>query len=338
MIETDANYISALHNGPTAMHLAIFIPAYNEGDTVASAVEALPDTLAGVRTVTRIVIDDGSSDDTAALAERAGATVVRHGRNLGLASAFRSGIRAALELGADIAVSMDADLQFSPDDIPALIEPILAGRAEFVAGDRFPDGWRPQNMPATKYHGNRLMTGLVNRITGHRFSDVSSGYRAYSREALLHLNIQSSFTYTQESFIELCTKGLRIEQVPVDVTYHPQRRSAISGNLLHYAARTFLTIGRTVRDYTPFAVFGGVAGILAIPGILIGLFVVGHYVVTGSFSPYIFLAFTAIYLFTAGLALLVLALVADMLRGLRANQERLLYFEKRRLYGRARTE
>ncbi len=259
--------------------------------------------------------------------------MVQHGRNLGLAAAFRSAVQKALELDIDAAVTMDADLQFYPQDIPKLLEPILSGRADFVAGNRFANDQRPPNMPAAKYHGNRIMTFVVNQVTASRFCDVSSGFRAYSKEALLNLNIQSSFTYTQETFIELAAKGLRIEQVPIRVTYYPQRRSYISSNLLRYGVRTFLTIARTARDYAPLSVFGTGAVLFALPGIAFGFFVIFHYLTTGAFTPYVFVAFTAIYLFTLGLGLFFLGLAADMLRGLRNNQERLLYFSKRFHFG-----
>lgn len=317
--------------------LVIMIPAYNEAGTIGELLDQLPRDVAGFDSVIPLVIDDGSSDDTAAIASEHGARVVRHGRNLGLAAAFRTSIQAALDLGADVAVGMDADLQFSPADILELIQPILDDEADLVVGNRFGDGGRPKNMPRVKYLGNQLMTGVVNRLSGGRFTDVSCGYRAYSREALLNVNVQSSFTYTQETFIELFGKGLRICQVPIEVRYFPDRRSYISGNLLNYATRTLLTIGRATRDFGPFKVFGTMSAVLMIPGILVGIFVLYHYIATGSFSPYIFLAFTAIYLFTLGFGLLVLAFVADMLRGIRANQERMLYLEKYRRYERIKS-
>lgn len=314
------------------MHLAILIPAFNEAATIEQLIAQIPERPAGISRVSILVIDDGSSDDTGRRAEAAGATVISHGRNLGLASTFRTAVQAALATRADAAVTMDADLQFYPEDIHALLEPVVAGRADFVAGDRFAGGNKPVSMPAAKYHGNRAMTFAVNRITGGRFSDVSSGYRAYSHEALLHLNVQSSFTYTQETFIELAAKGLRIEQVPVRVEYYPERRSYISGNLLRYGVRTLFTIIRAARDYAPFTVFGIAALVFAIPGLLLGIFVGAHYVLYGSFTPYIFVAFASVYLFSLGLALFVIGLAADMLRGLRTNQERLLYFQKRQFF------
>lgn len=313
--------------------LVVFIPALNEADTIASVIEAVPDNIPGIDKTIVAVIDDGSSDETARIAADAGAVVISHGRNLGLADAFRTGIRTCLELNATIAVSIDADLQFDPAEIRNLVAPVLGNEADFVVGDRFTGSGRPRNMPLIKYFGNSLMTRAVNFLSQGRFSDVSSGYRAYSREALLNLNVQSSFTYTQESFIELAAKGLQIKQVPVTVKYYEDRNSRISANVLKYGIRTLMTIARTTRDYAPFSIFGTVAFIFIIPGFIAGLFVLLHYILNGTFSPYIFVAFTAAYLMTLGFGLLVLALVADMLRGIRANQERLLYYAKVHEYG-----
>lgn len=312
--------------------LAVFIPAWNESETIASVINAIPDNIPGIAEIVVIVIDDGSTDDTSRIAAKTGAIVKSHGRNLGLADAFRTGIRTCLELKADVAVSIDADLQFNPEEIQNLVQPILENEADFVVGDRFHQNGRPRNMPLVKYLGNKLMTKVVNFVSNGDFSDVSSGYRAYSHEALLNLNVQSSFTYTQESFIELSAKGLRIVQIPVEVRYYDNRESRISARLMRYSFRTILTIVRTTRDYAPFSIFGSLAFLLIIPGIFSGLFVILHYIINGSFSPYIFIAFTSAYLITLGFGLLILALIADMLRGLRTNQERLLYYAKLRQY------
>ena len=318
------------------MKLIVFIPAFNEESTIRDVIEAVPGKIESVDDIQVIVIDDGSTDGTAASVASTDAIVISHHRNCGIAQSFRSGLRACLEHGADIAVSIDADMQFDPTHIPAVIAPILHGRADLVVADRFSGQIRPDGMPLVKYYGNQVMTRLINVITGSQFRDVSSGFRAYSREALLNLNVQSSFTYTQESFIELATKGIAIEQVPVPVRYFPDRRSRVVTSVLRYSVRTFLTIARTTRDYMPLTVFGFGSLFLVIPAILIGLFVLIHYASTGSFSPYIFLAFTAVYLFTFGAGLFVLGVIADMLRATRNNQERLLYFAKAKHYQRPR--
>ncbi len=164
-------------------------------------------------------------------------------------------------------------------------------------------------------------------------ADVSSGFRAYSREALLQVNIHSSFTYTQEVFLDLATKRLRAHQIPVKVRYDPQRRSRVVRSIAHYAIRSASTIFRTVRDNRPFAVFGLPAAALCLAGMGLGLVPIGHFLTEGSFSAYIFMALTGTYLFTMGIILAVVALTSDMLRPIRKNQEMLLYLSKRSVYG-----
>ena len=311
------------------MHLVIAIPALNEAQTIGEVVSAVRASFGDTPVApTIVVVDDGSTDDTAVIAERNGAVVVRHSTNRGLANAFRTSLRFALAQKADAMVGMDADGQFRASDIERLIEPITSGEAEFVTGNRFEHG-RPSGMPWSKYAGNRLMSALVSRLTGLRFSDVSCGFRAYSREALLQLNVHGSFTYTQETFLDLVEKGVAIREVPVAVTYSAERKSRIARSLVRYGGRTLLTILRTVRDHAPLKVIGIPGALLTLFGTGGGIFVFAHYLLTGAFSPYIFVAFASAYAFTLGLGTLLAAFIADMMRAIRRNQEQVLYFLKR---------
>lgn len=316
------------------MELLIAVPALNEEDAIADVVRGIPAQIACVDTISIVVFDDGSTDATADVAESVGAEVRRHELRRGVAQTFREAVQLALERRVDALVMIDGDGQFAPADIPRLLTPISRGDADFVAADRFSGvRQRPPDMPPTKYLGNRMMNALIRWITGLSATDVSSGFRAYSREALLHLNIHSSFTYTQEVFLDLATKRLRVQQIPVQVRYDPQRRSRVVTSIMRYAIRSASTILRTVRDNRPFFVFGLPAGILCLCGVGLGVVPVVHFVREGSFSPYIFMALTGAYLFTLGIILAVVALASDMLRPIRKNQEMLLYLSKRALYG-----
>lgn len=315
------------------MHVLVAIPALNEYSTVAEVVHGAFRS-AECETVSVVVIDDGSTDGTGTKATDAGAEVVRHEAPRGIAQVFREAVQLALNRGVDALVMIDGDGQFDPVDIPRLLGPITCGESDFVAADRFRGtDARPPDMPAAKYVGNRMMNRLIRWLTGSSVSDVSSGFRAYSREALLQLNIHSSFTYTQEVFLDLATKRMRIRQVPVEVRYDPQRRSRVVTGIMRYAVRSASTILRTVRDNRPFFVFGLPAAILFACGIALGILPFIHFVREGSFSPYIYLALTGAYLFTLGLILAIVALASDMLRPIRRNQEMLLYLSKRSLYG-----
>ena len=308
------------------------MPALNEFEHVPGVIASIRAVLGDTPQI--LVIDDGSTDGTAGAAHSAGAHVVRHDRTRGLGHSFRDILLHSLKEGAELLVTIDADGQFDPQEIPQLIEPITSGRADFVAGRRFSNerSDRPPNMSRVKYYGNLCMNYLIRQITGRDVTDASSGFRAYSREALLQLNLHGSFTYTQETFLDLATKNIAIEQVPVSVEYRKGRRSRVVRSVIHYALRSFATILRTVRDHRPLLIFGTPALLLCMIGFAAGLFTLAHYLATGSFSPYIFVGMTGGYLFSLGLIIGIVGIASDMLRPIRRNQEFMLYLLKRQQY------
>jgi len=203
------------------MKLCILIPAFNEEQTIADVIGRIPNSIENVDDIFILVVDDGSSDRTVELAKSAGAVVISHSHNKGVGGAFATGLNTALELGADIMVNIDADGQFSPDEIPFLIAPIIANEADFVAGNRFTTQngklVKPPKMSALKFWGNKQMSRLISMLSGQHFDDVSCGFRAYSKEAMMQLNLTGKFTYTQETFLDLANKELVIKSVPVHV-------------------------------------------------------------------------------------------------------------------------
>ncbi|KKQ35038.1 MAG: Glycosyl transferase family 2, partial [candidate division WS6 bacterium GW2011_GWA2_37_6] len=216
-------------------------------------------------------------------------------------------------------------------DIQKLIGPILKDEADMVASARFSKG-KPKNMSRVKYWGNKRMTSLINFLSGKKFADVSSGFRAYNREAMLNLNLFGKFTYTQEVFLDLSMKNLRIVQIPVEVKYFKERKSKVASNVLSYASKTFWIIFRTIRDYKPLKFFGGIGLFIFTAGLLFDAVLFGHYILRGTFTPYISVGFIGAYLNSVGLGVIFLALVADMFDRMRINQEKILYYEKKRLF------
>src|SRR3989344_500878 len=174
--------------------LVVIIPALNEERTIGDVISAIPKAIDGIDKIEVIVINDGSRDDTVVIAQQRGAQVVSHPRPLEVGAAFHTGIEAALEASADIIVNIDADGQFNPADIPALIKPILTGEAEFVSATRFAKSEFMPKMPGVKRWGNQQVMRMVNFITGKKFTDVSCGFRAYSRETALRLVLFGKFT------------------------------------------------------------------------------------------------------------------------------------------------
>lgn len=313
------------------MKLVIYMPALNEEDGISDVIQSLPKRIEGIEEVKVLVVDDGSTDDTAKIAKSSGADVVSHGVNKGVGSAFQSAVQYALENGVDILVSIDADRQFNSDQIPQIIKPLLEDRADMVTGNRFEKGI-PENMPKSKYWGNEQMSKLISLISGQRFRDVSCGFRAYNREALMRLNLFGAFTYTQETILDMVFKGLRVVEFPVDVIYFKERKSRVAGSIVKYALRTSKIILKTLRDYKPMLFFGGMGGILIVIGLVMEIGLGIHFLLTGDFTPYKFIGFTGFGFLVFGLLLVIVGLLADMFNRVRVSQERILYELKRERY------
>lgn len=321
------------------MKLVVVIPALNESKTIAEVIAGIPREVDGVREVEVVVVDDGSTDDTAELATNAGADTVSHGRPRGVGAAFRTGIGAALQRGAGLIVNIDGDGQFDPADIPELIRPILAGEADFVTCTRFARKDLVPKMPWVKRLGNRVVCAIVNFVTDHKFTDVSCGFRAYSRDTALRLNLFGDFTYTQETFIDLAGKHVRMIEVPLKVRgVREFGKSRVASSLVRYAARSFAIMLRAARDLNPMKFFGLIGLAVFGAGCVLGAFVLSHWLATGRTSPYTqFLTGSAVGLIL-GFLLLVLALIADMLGRQRRITEELLYLRRKESVERAETK
>lgn len=311
------------------MVLFVTIPALNERITIGQVVRAVPRNLPGVRRVEVIVVDDGSTDDTAAEARAAGATVLTHPATRGVGAAFHTALTYVMERRGDLLVSIDADGQFDPADIPALVEPVVSGRADFTTASRFKDPKLIPEMPSVKLWGNRMMSRLVSRLTNGRYFDVSCGMRCYSRRAMLNLNLMGAFTYTQEVFLNLAFKRLRIEEVPIRVRGTREfGESRVASNLFKYALNTSRIIFRAYRDYKPMRFFGGLALWMLIPAVLLEGFFFTHYLFTGRFSPHKWAGFGGGGLMVLSLIALHMGLMGDMLNRHRVYLEELLYRQR----------
>lgn len=315
------------------MKLVVIIPAYNEAETVGGVIRHIPKVIEGIDEVEALVIDDGSSDNTAGAAREAGASVISHAVNEGLGATFSDGIKTALKMGADVIVNIDADNQFDSSEIPNLIKPILNGEADMVTGTRFFHQRAIPNMSAPRRWGNKFFVGLINILTGEKFTDTQCGFRAYSREAALRLNLFGGFTYTQEALLDLIGKGLKVKEIPIKVVYHSNRNSKISGSLVGYGLQALTIVLRTFRDQYPLKFFGAPGLAIFGIGFLGVLYSFGYWLVTGHTTPVRMIFFSASALVIFGLLLIILALVADMLKRIRRNQEEILYRIKKNEYG-----
>jgi glycosyltransferase involved in cell wall biosynthesis len=252
---------------------------------------------------------------------------------MGVGAAFQKGLKKALELGADYIVNIDADGQFNPEDIPTLLEPLLSGKADFATASRFARVDYMPDMPAIKVWGNKWMVRIINTITSKNFTDVSCGFRAYSRDAALRLTLFGNFTYTQESFIDLAFKGVSMVEVPLRVRGEREfGTSRVASNLWRYGIKSATIIFRAARDYMPFYFIGVPGLVVLVLGCIAGLFVVVHYALTGQTYPYRSLVTGSGILMIIGFLLLFISFIADMIHRNRILIEELLYIERKRTY------
>ena len=204
--------------------IVVFFPAFDEEPSVASVIERTPAELHG-RPVLTLVIDDGSTDETAALASAAGATVVRHDRNRGLGAAVRTGLSAAVDRDAAVVVFADADGEYPPEQLGRLVAPILDGTADLVHGSRFAGGAR--RMRPHRWFGNRVLTAVTRWIARTPMTDAQTGYRAYSHDAAAVAEIVHDYNYAQVLTLDLLGKGFVLAEVPIDYAFRTEGRSFV---------------------------------------------------------------------------------------------------------------
>jgi glycosyltransferase involved in cell wall biosynthesis len=251
------------------MKLIIQIPCFNEATSLPIALAELPRHLPGVTEIEWLVIDDGSEDETVAVARRLGVQhVVGFRRNQGLARAFMLGIKACLERGADVIVNTDADNQYNAADIPALIQPILDRRADLVIGAR--PITEIEHFSPVKKLLQRFGSYVVRRVSGTDVLDAPSGFRAISREAALSLNVFNDYTYTLETLIQAGQKGMRVLSVPVRVN-GDLRPSRLVKSIPSYVKRSILTIFRIFIVYQPLKFFVMAGSVPFLIGVALGI-------------------------------------------------------------------
>ncbi|MDD5083452.1 MAG: glycosyltransferase family 2 protein [Candidatus Moranbacteria bacterium] len=314
------------------MRLIVNIPAFNEEEKLSETIKRIPTRFSGIDEVFVQVIDDGSSDNTFDIAKTAGAHFVyANGINRGIGKTFRHAVERALENHADIMVNIDADGQFNPQDIAKLIALILEHKADIVSADRFGEH-KAKNIPWIKDSMNRLAANLIGWFMNVPIKDLTCGFRAYNKEALLRLNLPGDFTYTQETIIDALGKGLKIRWVPVEVTYFAERKSRVVKSIFKYINSSARIIIKAVRDVRPMKFFGIPGAILMLLSfVFFGMFIV-NYLGDFKISPYRNQLFFGGGFFIVGLQFVVFALIADMIRSNRRLNEDQFYLTKKELY------
>lgn len=311
------------------MKLVVFSICKDEEDAIGKLLDRIPKKIAGVDKIEKLVISDGSTDNTAETGRNHGAIVIEGAQQKRLAYRFQEAMETVLDMGADIAVGIDGDLQFKPEDIPKLVKPITEEGYEFVHGDRFTDTKtgktrRPPNMPFSKYLSNVLGAWIVSKLTKQKFTDVTCGFRAYTRKAMIAININSTYTYTQESFQVLALKKINIKGMPIEVKYYKGRKSRVVESFSKFLVGSAINILRAYRDFAPLRFFGWLGAWAFLIGLGALVFVGQHWLRTNAFSPYKFVGIGGIYFVTMGLFFWALGLVADMFSRSLSNQEKIV--------------
>jgi glycosyltransferase involved in cell wall biosynthesis len=261
------------------MKMVVLVPAFNEEENIENTIRSIPKKIFGIDEVKVLVVNDGSTDKTMDKAMNGGAyRVVSHRTNTGVGAAFMTGIRNAISMNADILVAIDADSQFDSNQIPELISPILNNQADVVIGSRFKEG-KPKNIPRIKYLGNMIFTRIVSGLVQQKFTDTQTGFRAYSKKALLNISVVNDFTYTQEVLIDLKFKGLQITEVPITVKYNDKRKSRVVKNIYSYSSKVLAIITRTLVFHRPMFSFAILSGIFFGGGILAKLLTISSILV-----------------------------------------------------------
>jgi glycosyltransferase involved in cell wall biosynthesis len=293
------------------MKLVILIPAYNEEGTIKQVLKEIPKSFDSISETEIIVIDDGSTDNTAKLAKEHGASVYSFTQNQGLAKAISHGFSKCLEHKADLLVILDADMQYDSREIPLLLKPIIEEKADIILGDR--QVKKLDHMPLQKRIGNQMSSKMVSRLMGQKINDAQTGFRAFNRNALNKLHI-FSYTYTQETLLQAKFKGLKIVEVPVTFRKRADKSRLIS-NIFSYAIRTVSLLASTIIFYKSFKFFGILTVILFGIGIGLSVFLLNHFYTTGQISPYYpTTMLTAIFLITAAISALMTIISSIMNR------------------------
>ncbi|MCB0310525.1 MAG: glycosyltransferase family 2 protein [Bdellovibrionales bacterium] len=293
------------------MKLIIQIPCYNEEHTLPNVLREIPQEIEGIHHIETLVIDDGSTDRTAQVAQLTGANhVIRNIRNLGLAFSFRRGLDAALALGADIVVNMDGDNQYPASRLADLIAPILRKEADIVVANRQTD--RIEHFSPLKRRLQRWGSAIMRRLSGTEVRDAVSGFRAFSRDAAIKITILSNYTYTLESILQAKAKGLTISNI--DIETNPKiRESRLIKSLRAYLTFSAATIVRVFAMYNPLRIFFPLGGLLLLAGILLGLRFLYYYTWFGG-SGKIQSLLLATLLCILGSAVVLVGLIADLIQ------------------------
>lgn len=308
------------------MKLAIQIPAFNEAEHLPAVLAELPRNLPGVDEILIVVIDDGSSDNTAKVALEHGADfILRHRKNRGLSKAFINGIQFCLALGADIIVNTDADNQYPGSEISRLIAPILANDADMVIGDR--QALENKHFSPFKRVMEHVGSSFIRKVSVTDVPDTVSGFRAFSRYAALRLQVYNPYSYTLETLIQAGKGQMQIEHIPI-TTNAATRASRLHKGILNFIWRQTGAITRSYVLYQPLRTFLSIGGLLFLAGaILLGRFMINYFFLEET-NRYIQSVSIGGTFLVAGIMLIMFGFLGDAIRANRQISEETMILQR----------
>lgn len=313
------------------MKVIVQIPCLNEEQTLPLVLKSIPKSIPDVDSIEVLVIDDGSTDQTTAVARQHGVKhIVRHSRNRGLGISFQHGIERALELGADIVVNTDGDNQYPQERITDLVQPIIAGTADIVIADR--QTHKIAHFSLFKKWLQRVGSAVVNLAAGTNLPDAASGFRAYSREALMELNTITTFSYCMETIIQAGNKHLAITSIPID-TNPKTRESRLFKTTWQHVRKSASAIIRAYIMYRPQVVFGTLGILFFVAGsIPFARFLLLTFITDKGGRGHLQSMLLGLILLMAAFLCVVLNVIADLIRINRTLVEQNLTHAKRLRY------
>ncbi|MDA3900939.1 MAG: glycosyltransferase family 2 protein [Spirochaetes bacterium] len=311
------------------MHLIINIPCYNEEQTLPLVLNELPKKIQGIKKITIQIVDDGSTDKTVEIARKYKCDIVSHKENMGLGIAFKHGVEAALQKKADIMVNTDADNQYPSEYIAALVKPVVSGNADVVISNR--QTWTVSHFSIIKKFFQWFGSTLVRKITDTEVKDAVSGFRAYNRESLLRLNVQTQFSYVLDTIMQCSMKHLRMESVDITIN-PPTRKSRLFKNMFQHMKKSGFNLIKIFFIYRPFVAFMWTSFILMVPAVLIMLRFLYYYIINSGAAGHIQSLIAASILFITSVLFFALGIIVTLIKYNRELVEEQLYLQKRLFY------
>jgi len=313
------------------MSILIAIPCFNEEANISNTINQIREATK-LNNVEILVVEDGSTDNTIEVLNNLGVTIIQHQVNRGLGEAFRSMMKYCLEKKHDYMITIDADGQFDSGEIDKFIFEISSKKFDFVTGSRFLKKSQTENMPKARKVGNKIYARVISKLAAIEMTDVSCGYRAYTRNALLHLNLSGQFTYTHETILSLAQQKLRISEIPIKVKYFEERESAISGSLLKYAINTSWLIFLFVFYFAPSRFFFWLGNVFLFPSFVFLSLFLEHKIDSGSFQGYYFAGVLGGLFGALSFVMFTAAAISIVLTRLLRAQSKVLFLIKLNLY------